>query len=402
MGTGTNVNPARPKNIGLMRAVGLGWGLHHKLSPSETAVLFFVATKGGTGIPGVSFVWHPVQGSKSWAAQLRLSERTLRHVTASLIDKGLIVECAPTKRFKCRGWGIPERVMAEVNMWCDVVQRGGDPTVAVTPTKGSTAYNNNDKQGNDPQDSWYDTIEMAVDNNENIIQFPSDPAYKRQTFAARPANLCRTTGKPLPLDNAVTRGNAVHSKRGKEERNQIPYGSDAEASRIQEEEKVIRESEDLAWAAPRDEVDDFSTPSTSERPRRKRQPTTVIAEDFHDRWLTARTVVGTLPIPWSVKPAFLANLKRLLQAHTEDEVLAMTAMFFQRVVTGQARVIATELWKDFLRENGETWSAVMAYGGADAVLDAFGEGVVLTERRAVGGDYSAHNEALLSRRKGRR
>lgn len=122
-------------------------------------------------------------------------------------------------------------------------------------------------------------------------------------------------------------------------------------------------SEDELWASSGDEDDGFSAPAHEERPVRRKAPTSRLADEFYDRWLTTRKTRPTLPLPWSNKAAFLATMKRLLTDHTEAEVVAMFDAFFAAVAAGTARMGSPELWRDFLNNRAAAWKSVQAASG---------------------------------------
>lgn len=300
------------RTMDMVRAVSFGWGAHHGLSSTEVQVLTFVALRGKTNEPGVSFAWFPKYGQEWWAALLMMKHTTIRKVLSSLRKKGFLIDLSGSadERFSnIKGYGIPTEVMEDCQQWYS-----------------------------DRQDMVYTKVpNTAEELDENV------PCGNTRV-------LCGNIDVPCGnIDNSLTCGFALHTPYTTLEGTHLL--TDGSRPSVAPRKEAVRYEDE--WNSSKKESDDFDVPKEmKKKPSPVYGPNMRLTIYFENKWMEARERRVGLSIPWSVQKVFQANMKSLLTQHSEEDIQRMIDVFFRLIDSGQVSLKSDELWRDFWYNRG--------------------------------------------------
>ena len=337
------------RTLDLIKATSFGWDQHHKLTKPELTVLTFIALRGKQNEPRMGFTWFPSGGQEWWADIMALPHGTLRKTLHSLRNKDLIVNLngsSVDNRFMMtRGYGIPEHVMASCKEWYEERQ---EMVYTRVPN----------------------TIEEIVDINEIDIKPPltNDPVETPKMFYME--HECSTgehgcsTGEHgcsiWNICNPVSREFTLHTHINTQIKTRDTTQLLTDDSRppvaplsfsgedMNYEDEWSSSKEDMDRVRSKKEVDSFNVPrEVREKQKPQQGPVNRLVGKFQKKWEVSREKRLNLSVPWSVRKITQANMKKLLETHSEDEVSEMIDVFFRMIDSGQIPLKAPELWKDF-------------------------------------------------------
>ena len=298
-------------SITVMKAVTAGWAEQHKITARELSILTYVVVWGWRGDERYEFSWCPIVGVEGWAHQMGIPYRAFRRAWVGLVEKGVLVEVPGNNRYPAtRGLSMLPEVAQECAFWADQrnpFDKKQDPT--------STTSTCHERQ-----------VEVTIVSGSHDTIVRSTP----------PLTCGFSTHTPeVPQSDPAT------------------YVGDADASHQDRKESMPLNYED-DWDQPNDDDSSWAEPSDRpEKPKRRAAPTSRLAQHFWDEWVECREEYPNLALPWSVKQAFLANLKRLLVTFTEEQLAEQMTQFFRLIRSGKVATRSDELWKDFLTYRGQ-------------------------------------------------